>query len=113
MSCEEVIGLLPEYIGGGLPQELRGRIAEHLASCTDCRRETAFLLRLRRAPAKPPRSLSRSAFDLVRADAEPVLPGIERSLGIVADALKVAEASYRIAFACTGSDILGGKQYVE
>ena len=46
MSCDEIFELLPEYVGGGLSKELRGKVAFHLASCEECRLETAFLLKL-------------------------------------------------------------------
>lgn len=97
MNCDEISELLPEYIGGGLSKELRGMVAFHLASCAECRRETALLIKLR-CPAELPESVRKSAFALVKADSkrdESVLGAFEvinDSIGMTRAALRFAKA---------------------
>lgn len=37
MNCEQLLGLLSEYIDGELPPELCEEIEKHLSGCDDCR----------------------------------------------------------------------------
>lgn len=99
MSCDEIFELLPEYVGGGLSKELRGKVAFHLASCEECRLETAFLLKLKR-PAELPDSLKNSAFALVKSDAKR-----DDSLSAALDALSGTVITTRAALRLASSII--------
>lgn len=39
MNCNDVQNLLPEYVGGGLPEPERQQAGQHLAICSHCREE--------------------------------------------------------------------------
>ena len=96
-DCGEVSELLPEYVGGGLSRELRGKVALHLSCCEECRRETAFLLRLKR-PVALPGSVRKSAFSKVRADAKAERQTqISDTLELLSDTFRTTRAALRLA----------------
>jgi predicted anti-sigma-YlaC factor YlaD len=37
LTCREVVGLLADYLGSALGQELIGELEKHLAGCEPCR----------------------------------------------------------------------------
>lgn len=97
LDCGEVSELLPEYVGGGLSRELRGKVALHLACCEECRRETAFLLKLKR-PVELPESVRKSAFSQVRADAKAERQAqVSDALELLSDTFRTAHAALRLA----------------
>jgi anti-sigma factor RsiW len=63
-SCKEVIGLLDDYLAGGLSADAAARFEEHLSRCPGC---AAYLQSYREA-----RRATRAA--LLRSDALPDVP---------------------------------------
>ena len=95
MSCDEIFELLPEYVGGGLSKELRGKVAFHLASCEECRLETALLLKQKR-PAELPESVRNTAFELVKSD-QKCDDSLSAALDTLSDTIRTTRAALRLA----------------
>jgi hypothetical protein len=47
MNCAQVRAALPEFVYGGLMQEVQGHVESHLNGCPECRRESAALRQVR------------------------------------------------------------------
>lgn len=60
MRCEELRGMIGDFVDGTISPATRGEIAEHLEHCGECRREVERLLELLGAAASLPRSLEPS-----------------------------------------------------
>jgi len=79
MGCHEVRDQLPFYAAGTIPAEQRSAIADHLASCPDCRAEVALWSAVgdqvtaedRRLPA-PSKAVLLGALDRVRRERQRV-----------------------------------------
>jgi len=70
MTCEQITPYLPGYAGGDLRPPTARTVAEHLATCASCRRETTQLERvtvslasLREREVEPPHMLLESILE--------------------------------------------------
>ena len=74
MKCAEIHPNLPAFVLGGLEPEEAAEVKDHLASCSDCRRELEELRKVNRAleaappPANPPSHLKDEILSKVRAE---------------------------------------------
>jgi anti-sigma-K factor RskA len=74
MKCAEIHPNLPAFVLGGLEPEEAAEVKDHLASCSDCRRELEELRTVNRAleaappPANPPSHLKDEILSQVRAE---------------------------------------------
>jgi HEAT repeats/Putative zinc-finger len=63
MKCEEIAGLLPDYLQGSLPAVQGKNVEEHLAQCAECRDDVAIWNKLALLPTEEPTVASRDRFD--------------------------------------------------
>lgn len=63
MNCEQVTGLLPDYLQGNVSAEQGKKMEEHLAECAECRDEVAIWNKLSLLPIEKPSLASRERFD--------------------------------------------------
>jgi predicted anti-sigma-YlaC factor YlaD len=63
MKCEQIAGLLPDYLLGDLAPEQHQILDEHLAQCAECRDDVAIWNKLAALPAEQPSLASRERFD--------------------------------------------------
>ena len=63
MKCEEIGGLLPDYLHGNLNQEQGNRVEEHLGQCAECRDEVSVWEKLGLLPVEQPSAASRARFE--------------------------------------------------
>jgi len=63
MKCEQIAGLLPDYLQGTVPSEREKQIEEHLAECAECRDDVAIWNKLVLLPTEQPSLASRERFD--------------------------------------------------
>jgi len=74
MKCAQIHPNLPVFVVGGLEPEEAAEVKDHLASCSDCRRELEELRKVNRAleaappPANPPSHLKDEILSQVRAE---------------------------------------------
>jgi anti-sigma-K factor RskA len=74
MKCAQIHPNLPAFVLGGLEPEEAAEVEDHLASCSDCRRELEELRKVNRAleaappPANPPSHLKDEILSQVRAE---------------------------------------------
>jgi len=74
MKCAQIHPNLPVFVVGGLEPEEAAEVKDHLASCSDCRRELEELRKVNRAleaappPANPPSHLKDEILSKVRAE---------------------------------------------
>jgi anti-sigma-K factor RskA len=74
MKCAQIHPNLPAFVLGGLEPEEAAEVKDHLASCSDCRRELEELRKVNRAleaappPANPPSHLKDEILSQVRAE---------------------------------------------
>ena len=62
MKCEEIAGLLPDYLQGNLAADQRKTVDEHVAQCAECRDDVAIWNKLAALPAEEPSLASRERF---------------------------------------------------
>jgi predicted anti-sigma-YlaC factor YlaD len=65
MKCEQIAGLLPDYLQGNLTAEQRNTVEEHVAQCAECRDDVAVWNKLALLPAEEPSLASRERFDVM------------------------------------------------
>lgn len=59
MTCQEITGLLADYLQGGMAAEEAARVREHIEQCAACREDVAMWQKLEAVPEeKPSRELS-------------------------------------------------------
>ena len=63
MKCEQIAGLLPDYLQGSLPAEQVASVQQHLAQCAECRDDVAIWEKLAVLPEEKPSLASRERFD--------------------------------------------------
>jgi anti-sigma-K factor RskA len=74
MKCAQIHPNLPAFVLGGLEPEEAAEVEDHLASCSDCRRELEELRKVNRSlevappPANPPSHLKDEILSQVRAE---------------------------------------------
>ena len=100
-DCGQVSELLPMYVNGRLEAEDVVKVAAHLMTCAECRRELALLARLRsdvkKAEGEKSGEILASAFDLVRNEAENV-PRKKRYLPEIAQTQCIMDARENLEF---------------
>ncbi len=68
-DCMEIYDILVDYVNDRLEQKDKFRVVAHLVECSDCRKEAAFLIRLKNEQMNNlkeiPKSLKKTAFDLI------------------------------------------------
>lgn len=62
MKCEEIEGLLPDYLRGKLNSDRAARVDEHVSQCSQCREEVEIWKKLALLPEEKPSEGSRSRF---------------------------------------------------
>jgi anti-sigma factor RsiW len=62
MKCEEMDGLLPDYLKGKLNSDRARRVEEHIAQCSHCREEAELWNKLALLPEERPSESSRARF---------------------------------------------------
>ena len=65
MKCEQIAGLLPDYLQGNLTAEQRNTVEEHVAQCAECRDDVGIWNKLALLPAEEPSLASRERFDVM------------------------------------------------
>ena len=63
MKCEQIAGLLPDYLQDNLTAEQSKTVEEHVAQCAECRDDVAIWKKLALLPAEVPSLASRERFD--------------------------------------------------
>lgn len=63
MKCEQVAGLLPDYLQENLDSEQRKAVDAHVEDCAECREDVAIWKKLALLPEEEPSPASRQRFD--------------------------------------------------
>jgi hypothetical protein len=63
MKCEEIAGLLPDYLQEGLETEQKKVVEGHLESCVECREIAGLWKKLALIPDEQPSEMGRARFD--------------------------------------------------
>jgi hypothetical protein len=63
MKCEEIAGLLPDYLQEGLGAEQKNVVERHLESCVECREVAGLWKKLALIPDERPSAMGRLRFE--------------------------------------------------
>lgn len=63
MTCEEITGLLADYLQGGMAAEESARVREHIEQCAACREDVAMWQKLEAVPDEKPSAELSSRFN--------------------------------------------------
>ena len=63
MKCEQITGLLPDYLQGSLGPDQHRTVEAHLKECADCSEEVAVWRKLSQLPVEQPSPMSRVRFE--------------------------------------------------
>jgi hypothetical protein len=63
MKCEQIAGLLPDYLRGNLERERMEIVEQHLENCAECRDDVAVWRKLDQLPAAEPSPALRERFE--------------------------------------------------
>ena len=62
MKCQEIEGLLPDYLEGKLNSDRSIKVEEHVSQCSECREEVEIWKKLALLPEEQPSEQSRARF---------------------------------------------------
>lgn len=63
MNCEEIGGMLTDFLRGSLAPDRRSAVEEHLAQCAECRDDAAIWEKLTLLPTEMPSTASATRFE--------------------------------------------------
>ncbi|MGH7935396.1 MAG: anti-sigma factor family protein, partial [Chthoniobacterales bacterium] len=63
MNCEQIAGLLPDYLQGSLAREQAAQVEQHCEHCATCAQDVAMWSKLALLPDEQPSADSRARFE--------------------------------------------------
>ncbi|MHB1458531.1 MAG: anti-sigma factor family protein [Armatimonadota bacterium] len=105
MKCKNAVTLISQYLEHDLPSDMYDQMTEHLASCTDCRREMEEMQQTLTIISKLPRQ--EPVFDLWEAFAPKMIDTaasecIEFETAIIPRLLNTLSKGWTIFYIVTG-----------